>query len=386
MSKRRKICYITGSRGDYGLMRSTLVKISKEFDLTLIVVGMHLSPVYGSTVKEIEKDDFKIIKIPKTAPTEDTGGGMAKALGHELTEVTKVLEKIKPDIFLVLGDRGEALIGAIAGAHLDIPVAHIHGGDQGDDYGVIDDSARHAITKFAHIHFAASRRSAERIKKLGEEEWRIHVTGSPALDDIKGGNLYGREYLEKKYKINLNENLVLALQHSSSNQVKAAPSQMRATMEALKEINQQTVLIYPCSDAGGRQAIKVINQYGKYPFLKAFKSLPRRDYLSLMKFSKVFVGNSSSGSIDAPSFKLPVVNIGVRESVRENGGNKIFVNHDKKEIAAAIRKALFDENFRQKVREKCVSPYGDGRAGERMVKILKNIKINSRLIHKKITY
>lgn len=385
MKLKRKICYLTGTRADYGLMKSTLQKINKSFDLSLIVVGMHLSKAFGNTVDEIERDGFKTIKISNTLPTADTGGGMAKALGYELTEITKVLEKLKPDIFLVLGDRGEALIGAIACAHLDIPIAHVHGGDQGDNWGVVDDSARHAITKFAHIHLAASKRSAERIRKLGEESWRIHIVGSPAIDDIMSESLFSRKFLEKKYKINLNEVLILVLQHSSSNQIKEAANQMRATMEALKEIKQQTILIYPCSDAGSRQAIKVINQYRKYPFFKIYKSLPRKEYLSLMKYAKVFVGNSSSGSIDTPSFKLPVVNIGIRESFRENGGNKIFVDHNKKVIVLAIKKALFDKNFRKKI-QKCVSPYGDGRAGERIVKILKNIKIDKKLIHKKIIY
>jgi UDP-hydrolysing UDP-N-acetyl-D-glucosamine 2-epimerase len=268
---------------------------------------------------------------------------------------------------------------------LDIPIAHIHGGDHGDNSGNVDDSTRHAITKFAHIHLPATKRSADRIKRLGEETWRIHIVGSPAIDDILNQELFSKQYLEKKYNINLDKILILALQHSSSNQIEEAEDQIRETMEALKEINQQTILIYPSSDAGGRKVIKVINQYKKYPFLKTYKSLPRREYLSLMKFANVFVGNSSSGSIDTPSFKLPVVNIGTRESFRENGGNKIFINHDRKEILKAIKKALFDKKFINKVK-KCKSPYGDGKAGQRIVTILKNIKIDKKLVNKKITY
>lgn len=377
----RKICFITGTRADYGLMKNTLKKINREFDLSLIVVGMHLSIEFGQTVKEIEKDGFKIAKKIKTLTTEDTGGAMAKALGYELIEITKVLEKLKPDIFLVLGDRGEALAATLASAHLGIPVIHIHGGDQGDNSGHVDDSSRHAITKFAHLHLAATQGSANRLIRMGEETWRVRVVGSPAIDDIKSGKLYNQDELEKKYGLNK----ILMIQHPASNQAEEAAKQIRETLAALKEINQQTILIYPNSDAGGRSMIKAIKEYENYPFLRTYKSLPRKDYLSLMKFAKVFVGNSSSGSIDTPSFHVPVVNIGTRESVRENAGNKIFVGHNKKEIVKAIKKAIFDKNFRRKVK-KCKSPYGDGRSGQRIVKILKNIRINKKLLNKKITY
>jgi UDP-N-acetylglucosamine 2-epimerase (non-hydrolysing)/GDP/UDP-N,N'-diacetylbacillosamine 2-epimerase (hydrolysing) len=385
MKAKRKICFITGTRSDYGLMRNVLKKIDKEFDLSLIVVGMHLSEEFGETVKEIKKDGFKITKEIHTLSTEDTGAAMARAIGIGLIETTKVLEKLKPDLFLILGDRDEAMVGALASAHLNIPIVHIHGGDQGDNSGHVDDSTRHAVTKFAHLHLAATKLSAERIKKLGEEGWRVKVTGSPALDEILSEKLYAKKYLEKKYGIDFKKILILALQHASPNQIAAAEKQMKETMEALKEINQQTILIYPNSDAGSRQMIKVINEYKRQPFLKIYKNLPRKDYLSLMKYAKVLVGNSSSGTIDTPSFKLPVVNIGTRESVREHAGNKIFVGHNRKEIVKAIKKSLFDKKFIDKVR-RCRSPYGNGRAGERIVAILKNIKINKRLLTKKLTY
>lgn len=385
MQNKRKICFITGTRAEYGLMKNTLKIIKKEFDLSLIVVGMHLSPEFGFTIKEIEKDKFKIAKKIKTLLKKDTGGAMAKSLGLTLIKISEALESIKPDLLLIFGDRGEALAGALAGAHLNIGIVHIHGGDQGDDGAHVDDSFRHSITKFAHIHLPATKKSAERILKMGEEKWRIHIVGSPALDDIFSKSFYSKKYLEKKYNLNLKKPLLLVIQHPTLTQIDKAEKQIRATLDALKEIGEQTILIYPNADAGGRKMIKVIKEYEKYKFLQTYKSLPRKDYLGLMKYAGVMVGNSSSGSIDSPAFKIPVVNIGIRESTREQGGNKIFVDHNKDRIIWAIKRALYDKKFKQFVR-KCKNPYGDGRTGKRILKIIKNIKFGNKLLKKRLTY
>lgn len=385
MKKRRKICYITGTRADYGLMKNTLIKLKKEFDLSLIVVGMHLSPEFGNTFQDIEKDGFKIAKKIKTLLTKDTGGAMAKSLGVCLIKITQALDSLKPELLLVLGDRGEALAGAIAGAHLNIPVTHIHGGDQGDDGAHIDDPIRHSITKFAHIHLSATEQSAERIIKMGEEKWRVHIVGSPALDDILLKDFYSKSYIEKKYNLNLKKPLLLVVQHPVLTQINEAEKQARETLEAVKEINEQTVFIYPNADAGGRKMIKTIKEYEKYDFLQTHKSIPRKDYLSLMKYSSVLIGNSSSGIIESPVFKIPVVNIGVRNSARENAGNIIFINHNKREIIKAIKKALFDERFKKVIR-KYKNPYGAGNTSKKIVKILRELKLKKDILIKKITY
>jgi UDP-N-acetylglucosamine 2-epimerase (non-hydrolysing)/GDP/UDP-N,N'-diacetylbacillosamine 2-epimerase (hydrolysing) len=384
-NKKRKICFVTGTRADYGLMKELLKKISRSFDLSLIVVGMHLSPEFGNTVRDIEKDGFKIARKIESFSSEDSGSGMAKSLGLWVIKITEVLEKLKPDFMLVLGDRGEMLAGTIAASNMVIPIIHIHGGDQGDNSGHIDDPIRHAITKFAHIHFPATKQSAQRIIRMGEEKWRVHMVGSPALDDIYLGNFYNKQYLEKKYGLDLSKPLVIMIQHPAFAGIKESVRQIKETLEALKELNFQTVLIYPNSDQGGRAMIKVIRKYEKYDFLKTFKSLPRKDYLSLMKYTDVLVGNSSSGTIDAPSFKLPAINIGTRESWREHANNKIFVGYDRKQILKAIRTALYDKKFRRELK-KCRNPYGDGKASERIVRILKGIKIDQKLLAKKITY
>jgi GDP/UDP-N,N'-diacetylbacillosamine 2-epimerase (hydrolysing) len=381
----KKICYITGTRADYGLMRSTLLKIKEEFNLTLIITGMHLCPEYGYSLTDIRKDGFEHYYTVDMLLANDSAAAMAKSLGLAIIGITQILESVKPDILLVTGDRGEALAGTLAAAHLNIPVAHIHGGDQGDDGAHIDDPIRHSITKFAHIHLAATQKSADRLLKMGEEPWRIHLVGSPAVDDLLSDDFYSRDFLEKKYGLDLSRPFILAIQHPSLTQIDQAEKQITETLEALREINLQTILIYPNSDAGGRKMIKIIEKYEKYDFLKTFKNLPRKDYLSLMKLASVMVGNSSSGTIDAPIFRLPVVNVGTRESVRENAGNKIFVTNDRKEITGAIKKALSDKKFLAHV-EKCRSPYGNGKAGEKIVKVLKKVKLDNKLLEKHLTY
>lgn len=385
MAKKR-ICYVTGTRAEYGLMKYTLKKISQEFDLTLIVTGMHLSPEFGYTIKDIENDGFKIKKVDMLLDS-DTGGAMAKSFGIAMIGITQALEEIKPYLILIAGDRGEALAGTIAGAYLNIPIAHIHGGDMGDGGAHIDDPIRHSITKFSNIHFPATELSAERIIKMGEEPWRVHVVGTPGLEEILSEELYSKEYVENKYHLDLSRPMILVLQHSTPlTQIgNMAADKIMETLEALKEINEQTVLIYPNSDAGGRIAIKCIQEYEKYDFLQTYKSLPRKDYLSLMKYASVMVGNSSSGTIDSPAFKLPVVNVGTRESTREHAGNKIFVKHDRKEIVSAIKKALFDDEFK-KIVQACKNPYGDGKTSQRIVDVLNNLEITDKLLTKNLTY
>jgi UDP-hydrolysing UDP-N-acetyl-D-glucosamine 2-epimerase len=283
---------------------------------------------------------------------------------------------------MVLGDRVEPLAAAIAGAYMNIPLAHIHGGDI---CGNIDDSARHAITRLAHIHFPATKKSAARIIKMGEEKWRVHMAGSPALDVILNEPLLPAGTIAREYALDLTRPIVLLIQHPVTTQVEEAQQQMRETLDAIVQLGYPAVAIYPNSDAGGRKMIEVIREYEGYPLIKTFKSLPRREYLSLMKIAGVMVGNSSSGIVEAPSFGLPAVNIGIRQEGRERGANVIDCGHRKNEIIKAIKHALTDKEFLAEVK-KCESPYGDGQAAPRIAGILSRTKITPALLQKKITY
>ena len=380
----RKIAVITGTRAEYGIFKSVLreIEANLELNLSLIVIGMHLSAEFGYTVKEIEEDGFKIDAKIDVLHSEDTGAAMSKSIGRCMVRTANALEKIKPDVLLILGDRSEMLVGAVSATYMGIPIAHIHGGDVS---GNVDEPVRHAITKLAHIHFAATEESADRIIKMGEEPWRVHVVGAPGLDLILNEKMPEPREIARKYGLDLSKPILLVVQHSVITEADDAPNQIRETLEAIVELGYQTILIYPNADAGGRRMIEVIREYEKYPFIKTFRSVIHKEYLSLMKLASVIVGNSSSGIIEAPSFRLPVVNIGTRQKGRQRAENVINIDYDKEEIKMAIQKALYDKKFKEKVKN-CKNFYGDGKAGMRIANVLSEIKIDKKLLEKRMTY
>ena len=382
----KKITVVTGTRAEYGLLYPVMRAIQDhpELDLSIIATGTHLSPEYGHTINEIENDGFKVDVAVDMLLSNDTGASMAKSLGIGIVGITQALEHLKPEVILVLGDRAEPFAGAIAAYHMNILVAHSHGGESTN--GVcIDESIRHSITKFAHIHFPATEESAARIEKLGEEPWRIHLVGAPGLDTILNTELLPKKQLIERHSLDAGEPLLIALQHPDTTHPENAANEIRITLEALTKLGIQTILIYPNSDAGGRSMIEVINEYKSLPFLRIFKNLPHIEYLSLLNIADALVGNSSSGIIEAPLFHLPVVNIGIRQEGRQHADNMIYVPSDKEQIIEAINTALYDEAFKKKVNE-CVNPYGDGKAGVRIAEVLAGIEIDQKLLQKKITY
>ncbi|MFC2163244.1 UDP-N-acetylglucosamine 2-epimerase [Candidatus Altiarchaeota archaeon] len=379
----RKVMVITGRRAEFGLIKSTLkaIREHESLELCLVVTGNHLIPEFGGTIKQIKEEGFEINAKVNAYPKEDSGVSMAKAIGECILGLVDVVEKEKPDVMLVLTDLGHALAGSIVGAHMNIPLAHVHGGDVS---GTIDESLRHAITKFAHIHFPATEKSAERIRKMGEEEWRIHVTGAPGLDEILHQELYSKHEVCGKFGLDPGKPMLLMVQHPVTTEVEQAESQIKETMSAVADTGYQTVVIYPNADAGARQMIKVIERYANEQGIQIHKNLDRKTYLSLMKHADAMVGNTSSGIIEAPSFRTPVVNIGTRQNGRERAGNVIDVGHDRAEILEGIEKAMSKE-FRTKMAG-IKSPYGDGKTGSKIADILTDIDINKRLMQKKLSY
>jgi GDP/UDP-N,N'-diacetylbacillosamine 2-epimerase (hydrolysing) len=380
---KRKILYITGTRADYGLMQSVLREIEKlpNMELEIIATGMHLMEEFGMTVNEIKKDKFRIHEIDATFEGDDKES-TANFIGKFIQLLTTKVKEIKPDIILLIGDRAEMLGGAIVGSYMGIPVAHVHGGDVSS---TVDEHARHAITKLAHLHFPATKKSASNILKMGEERWRVHTVGSPSLDGMFDGQSAKPEKLERKYGIDSSKQLILAVQHPVSIEYSSAAAQMKETLEALVKLEKQTVLVYPNADAGGRAMISEIRRYEGCSFLKIFKNIPRSDYLGIMRLASAMVGNSSSGIVEAPSFRIPVVNIGTRQEGREKAGNTIDVGYDRGEIVMAMKKALEDKEFRQKV-TRYKNPYGNGKAGEKIARILSRIEIDDALLQKSLSY
>lgn len=380
---KKKILYISGTRADYGLMRETLFLIKKNpsLELEIIATGMHVMPEFGQTIDEVKKDGFKVNEVDLIFK-KDSKESMAIFIGKFIQLLTEKIVKLRPDIILLLGDRPEMLAAAIVGSYATIPVAHIHGGDV---TSTVDDVVRNAITKLSHIHLSATKKSAERIKKMGEEKWRINVVGAPGLDGVLSHQLVSSENIAKKYTIDPRKPILLVAQHSVTMEMKDAKKQIIHTMEAIRELKLQTIVIYPNADAGGREIIKVIKKYKNYPFVRIYKNINRADYLSLLKVVDVMIGNSSSGIIEAPSFFLPVVNIGTRQLGRERVHNTIEVGYKKEKIKKAIKKALYDNYFKNKV-ARVKNPYGSGKAGEKITKILANIRIDEKLLNKRITY
>lgn len=381
---KRKICVITGTRADYGIFSPVMKSIKSSNNLKLYIVAtcMHLMKEFGYTVKEIEKDGFNVYEKVNISYKEDTGQAMAFSVGKAVSMFSKVFARLRPDFVLVLGDRGEMLAAAISANYANIPVAHLHGGEVS---GHIDGILRHAITKLSHIHFPATESAKERILKLGEEKYRIFRVGAPAIDRILNEQLPNKGELSRKYKINDDEPLALLVQHPVSTENNNSGKQIKASLEAIKKLSLQTILIYPNADAGGRKMLCIIRQYKIYSFIKIFKSIPHKDYLGLMKMADVLIGNSSSGITEAPSFHLPVVNIGSRQKGRERSFNIIDAPHNKNAIIKAIKKALYDKNFKEEVKQ-CKNPYGDGHASKRIVNVLAHIKLDKKLLQKQITY
>ena len=385
MNDQRDVLVLTGTRAEYGLLKSSMEAIEAHEDLSLSIVatGMHLSPRHGMTVEEIREDGFAVDREVLMQVDGDSGTAMAKSLGLGTMGLADAFETLDPELILLLGDRDEALAGALAGAHMNIPVAHIHGGDamQG---AVIDDSIRHSITKFAHLHFPASEQSAERIRKLGEEEWRVTVAGAPGLDDVLADEYLSPHTVCDQYDIDMNKTLGLVVQHPVTTQQKQARAQMAQTLNAVEESVEQAVIIYPNSDAGGDQIIAEIESRSFGEEIMTFRSLPRREYLGIMAAADVMIGNSSSGIIEAPSLATPVIDIGPRQQGRERANHTISVAHDDTEIRTAIRECL-DETIQQKAKTS-VNPYEYGGAGERVAQRLADVDLTEQLLQKRITY
>jgi UDP-hydrolysing UDP-N-acetyl-D-glucosamine 2-epimerase len=366
-----KIIYLTGTRAEYGLMKSTLMELNKKFDLGLIVTGTHLSKKYGRTIEEIKKDHFKIVGRINLGYQRNDLKYMADNIGRLIPQITKILSHFKPDLVLVEGDRGEQLSMAIASATMNIPIAHTSGGVVSKS---IDDSYRNAITKLAHIHLAPTKKSRERIIKMNEEDKRIKVVGTPMNLNFRKVDVY------KKLNLKRDPPLIIVLQHPVSNEFKKSRIQMRETMEAIKELKYNTIVIYPNSDAGSNDMIDVIEEYRHFPFIRIFNNLDSEIFMNLLQnAASVLVGNSSAGIVEAPFFKLPFVNVGIRQDKREHGDNIINVDNKKDKIINAINLTLTNK-FRHNIRK---NPYKvRGNTETNIVRVISKLQITPGLLSK----
>ncbi|MHA1423767.1 MAG: UDP-N-acetylglucosamine 2-epimerase [Candidatus Thorarchaeota archaeon] len=380
-----RIAVLTGSRAEYGILKPLLKLIdeNKEIELRLIVTGLHLLEEYGHTIDLIESDDFTIDSTVEMYQDTKNELYYGLALARGIEGLTLELASIKPDILVVLGDRLEPLAATLAAATLKIPIAHIHGGDKTDS-GHIDESIRHAITRFAHVHFPATQEHKDRLVNMGEESWRIHKVGSMGLDTILMRETCSKDNLSKRIDFTIDEKTLLVVYHPVHLEDDVG-DQMCEIVEAIKELRLQTVLLYPNNDPGNEDIIQEIEKLENFEFVKILKSLPHDDYIDLLKNVAVMIGNSSSGIIEAATVKLPVVNVGSRNRGRSSAKNILYVEPETKIIITAIEQALNDTDYLNEI-QNVENPFGDGKTAPRIFDILLNLKIDHDLLSKKITF
>lgn len=383
MLNKRKILIVTGSRGEYGYIRPAIKMMYKStiIEPKILVTNMHLLPQFGDTIREFEKDSILVNYKIYMALDGYTNITMIKSLGVFMLSFSDIIENQRPDFILLAGDRGEQLIAAMVGAYVNIPVAHIQAGELS---GNIDGVTRHAIARFAHIHFTANKDAEKRLIKMGEAPFRIFNVGAPQLDEFAQNEIIPKEEILKTFSFKSDKSIIVVVQHPITEQAHLAYQQMEATLKAVKSFNAQTVIIYPNNDAGSIAIQKCIHENRNIDF-KIVKNLSREEYGGLLNIADVLVGNSSSGIIEAPFFKLPTVNIGRRQKGRFRGQNVIdVVEHNENKIKTATKRALSEE-FRDTLKN-MKSPYGDGHSSEKILEILETISINEKLVCKEITY
>ena len=378
----RRITVVTGTRADYGIFLPVIEAIDAHPRLQqqLLVTGMHLVRRFGRTVQQIETDGWPIAARVRLQGERDDPLAQARALGRAITKMSTEFERLRSDIVLVLGDRLEMFAAAAAATAGQLVLAHIHGGDAA--IGVQDDAYRHAISKLAHLHFAASAGARRRLKRLGEPSWRIYQTGSPALDNLSDLICHDCDELSRWAGLDVTEDFVVVAQHPAGASAVQEGRYMSQTLQACHSKGLKTLILHPNSDPGFSGIVTAAQRFCRTCSGRLLTSAPRPIYLGLLERSGILVGNSSSGIIEAGLLNVDVVNVGPRQTGRDRGSNVRDVVYGRVPIVEALDAVL---NRRRRVRRKC-RIYGDGRSGIRIASILARVKNDRRLRQKKIAY
>ena len=372
----RKICVITGTRAEYGLLRWVMQGIKDDPDLTLQVIatGMHLSPEFGLTWREIERDGFAIDHKVEMLTSSDTSVGIAKSMGLGMIGFADALEALRPDLVLVLGDRFEIFAAVSAALVARIPIAHLHGGEATE--GLIDEAIRHSITKMSHLHFVAAKEYGRRVIQLGERPSNVHLVGGLGIDNIKRLTLLSRVELEASLDFSLGTKSLLVTFHPVTLERATAEDQMDELLAALAELKDtQLIFTLPNADTDGRALIAMVQHFVKtHANASAYTSLGQLRYLSCVALVDGVVGNSSSGLTEVPSFHKGTVNIGDRQRGRLMADSLINCEPDRASISAALR-ILYSNQFQASLAD-VRNPYGDGGASDKIVMHLKTAELN----------
>lgn len=375
----KKVCYITGTRADFGLMKSLLLMLRNdpEIDLSLIITGMHLSQEHGMTVKEIEQAGFSIEHQVPLEMSPYTGATMSKNIGHMLIGFTEKLVELTPNLLLLLGDRGEMLAGALAAAHLNIHIAHVNGGERS---GTIDEPVRHAITKLSHFHMTTTDNARERLIKMGECEQFVWTTGAPGIDDLLTIKPVAKSQLCEALGLDENKPTALFVYHPVLQEHGGAGEDTRFIIEQLLERGMQIVAVMPNADAGSQAIRDVLVSYYGNPAVKAMNHLHRDEFLAWMAQADLMLGNSSAGILEAASFGTPVINIGVRQNLRERNHNTIDILDVQNELLQALDKVQTQGRF------DCANVYGDGTTSKQIWQLIKQFPLSAEVLLKVNSY
>ena len=397
----RKILIVTERRADYSRFKPilNLIEKSEELDYNLVVTGIHLLEKHGNTIEEIKSDGYKIFdtfdmfedwdgvvkntdsdapKWSNIATLADDGALMMKGFSNAISSLTDIVKVSKPDIILSGFDIGANLAITIVGAHMNVPIAHIQGGEVS---GTIDESIRHAMSKFSHYHFCANDDARQRLIKMGEEPEKIFDVGCPSLDALLDVERLSQKEIFENFGINMDNKYLVVLQHPVTTELGSSKNQIEETIKAVKESGLPAIMIYPNNDAGSNDIIDKICESG----IKYVPTLPLQEYVTLMSNCSALIGNSSSGIHETQTFKIPTINIGTRQQGRLRSINVIDVDYCSPDIKNAIATALYDKDFINKVNNS-KNLYGEGGSADKIVKKLETIDISSNIIQKQITY
>ena len=381
----KRIGVVTVSRSDYGHLRPVLEALRRapDLELLLLVAGMHLASEFGLTVRDIEADGFPISARVEMLGGGDTPEAVAAATGRGVAGFGEAFARLRPDVVVALGDRFEMLAAAVAALPFALPVAHIHGGEVSE--GAMDNQIRHAITKLAHLHFASAEPHARRIAAMGEEPWRIHTVGAPGLDRLATTEPLPRAGLARDLRLPEAGPWLLVTFHPVTLEYRDTAAHIDELLAALEKTDGFIVITYPNADTAGRLIIERIEEFaGRHPRrCRLAKSLGERLYLSLLRHADLMIGNSSSGLIEAPTFGLPVVNVGSRQRGRLRGANVIDVEPLREDILRGIEAAQALP-FRVRARA-AANPYGDGHAAPRVVDVLRSVPVDAQLVQKRFS-
>lgn len=386
-AKRKSVLAITGIRSEYYLQKSVFraIQAHPALRLELVVTGAHLSPLHGGTVDEISRDGFPIAEKIESLLWSDRDAGRLKGAAAQLQVLAHVVDRLRPDWILAPADREEALTAAACGAYMNIPVAHLCAGDR--VVGNVDDIVRQAVSRLSHLHLTTHEEARQRLIRSGEQPFRVHNVGHPGLDRFASTKKMGWSALAKALGLGgAKPPYLVVLQHPISSEISEAPAQMEETMKAVMKLGLPTVVIHPNSDAGSRAMVEVIERYrGRIRSLVVTPTLPDTIFVNLLRGAFALIGNSSLGFFEAPYLRLPVVHLGNRQKNRRHSGNVAFLPHRAESIAGLITRWRDSPVERARL-ACCDNPFGSGRTGETVARLLAQTEATPAFLKKDMTY